>query len=69
LRTQISLTLRRRDFTSVGTQAAFIVFGMIAALAATAFVLFRVGMPRLAALAAVLVVLGLANAIYRLVGF
>lgn len=52
----------------MGTQAAFIVFGMIAALAVTAFLLFRIGMPRLATLAAVLVVLGLANAIYRLLG-
>lgn len=53
----------------MGTQAAIIVFGMIAALAATAYVLFRIGMPRLAAVAVAFVVLGLANAFYRFVGF
>jgi hypothetical protein len=43
-------------------------FGTIAALAVAAFVLFRIGMRRSAAVMAVIAVLGLANAIYRLVG-
>lgn len=62
------LTLGQEDLTSVNTQTAVMVFGTIAALAVTALVLFRIGMRRWATVMAVIAVLGLANAIYRLVG-
>jgi len=69
LRTKISLSQQQqRDFTSLNTQTAFLVFGTIAALAVSAFVLFRIGMRRWATVMAVIAVIGLANAIYRLLG-
>jgi hypothetical protein len=52
----------------LSTQTAFLVFGTIIALAVSAFVLFRIGMRRWAAVMAVIAALGLANAIYRLLG-
>lgn len=55
-------------FTALTTQVAFLVFGTIAALAVTAYVLFRIGMRRFAAVTAAIAVVGLANAIYRLLG-